>query len=1059
MKDLGSVKIIKSFATAILCFAGVVVVSAAVTPTPVPPYYVNDDPVAPPDLPPLVDASIFINRSSFIISNSYLFPPLQQMPWSAQSVQVWTNLGVMVGLPGFRFDYTPNPAHLTSRQRRKKGGLSPQAALIFDNSGEISVSDSLTINAKKIINSGVLSGDVNARFRLFGGAGLVDLSRGAIRVGDLPQPACIDQSNFFFGPFVFNTDPAVNFRYIDSGVSGFIDTNRTALNLSNLLTGSVFSFGNGTFFTNGPLLAPPAPLIPQSQYRLFQSLFPGAPATNVVTNILTTLAGCGSYQAFVHVRTNFSGPNIVGRDISVVFAPTNGFTANVSIGVAFPTNSAFFFGADPIVEIRAGTIDPVTLLPTTNFVTIRNGGQTIFRGHDCQFDLADQANTEFASDIFYTPNFLTNLVDYSYTVAEAHVGNTNSFFFTNTATGGFILPPLGQSPAASDPTNFPGRLEITTKDLDLTQARLRAENGIFIRATNLVGNESAFLDAPFVSFDVGTTNSTLVISNMLAQTVSRVQADINTWSGSWSVGVNTGPAGIETRTYRVLVLGACVSPAAAAPAIVHRFNLSATNLVIEDNLLINASLLLKGRSLTIGENGGLNMPRNANIAFTNLSGIINLTNLGIINTPDTAFFGVFEDGYVQAPLTRRQLRSKKPLPPRLVVYDNFINHGSMATASTKIRSGLIEISGTELESASVVGSNGVVSMDGGTLILSNADVRSQFELQLTAGHVLAARTYLSAGANGNFGNLLPGAIILNVTNSLTDGGVNASNDWHVTSGIRMTRTPATRGDLLGTRVVSRAGSFVQSVHAWAGENRGATPAGFSNNLALGRLVLDGSLLNRFRFRSTTVSNAIYVDYLELQNDATNYNGTVAVDPDFTIYFGDSNVDPVRIEGVGGGRIKWVSGHTGAQSSTNILYPNGITYTFNAGLVRSMNRDDDGDGFENGIDCTPIPVPGFDTTGPQCPSPAPLALGSAKALASSAINLHIALAPGGSDVVLHWDAPANSANAVEFTESLSEATWQTLTNFINGPVDARVTVKDGAVAPTRIYRVLVGAGKP
>jgi hypothetical protein len=1049
-------EIMKRFSIALLCLAGAVTMMGATQPTPVPPFFINDSPIEPPDRPPQVDASIFINRSSFIISNANpLFPTLVPTPWSAQSVQVWTNLGVMVGLPGFRFDYTPNPAHLTSKQRRKKGGLSPQAALIFDNSGEISVSDSLTINAKRIVNSGVLSGDVNARFRFFGGAGLVDLSRGAVRVGDLPQPDCVDQSNFLFGPFAFNADPVVNYRYLDFGTSGFIDTNRTLLNLSNLITGVPDPFN----VTNalGPRLAPPAPLIPQSEYRLFQSLFPGAPATNVVTNILTSLAGCGSYQAFVHVRTNFLGQNIVGRDISIVFAPTNGFSSNVSIGVAFPTNNAFFFNADPIVEIRAGTTDPVTQLPSTNYITVRNGGQTIFRGHDCQFDFSEPANTAFTSDIFYSPNYLTNLVDYSYTVAQAHVGNTNSFFFTNAATGGFFFPPLGQSPAASDPTNFPGRLEITTKDLDLTRARLRAENGIFIRATNLVGNESAFLDAPFVSFDVGTTNRTLLISNMLAQTVSRVQADINTWSGSWSVGVNTGPAGIETRTYRVLVLGACVS--AAAPAIVHRFNLSATNLVIEDNLSINASLLLKGRSLTIGENGGLNMPRNANIAFTNFHGIVNFTNFGAVHTPDSAFFGIFEDGYVQKPLTRRQLRSKKPLPPRLEVYESIINHGSIAAASIKARAGILENSGTALEPASIVGSNGVVSLDAGTLILSNAIVRSRFELQLTANDLLVTRTHLSAGTNGSLGNILPGAIILNVNNSLTDGGFDASNDWHVTSGVRMTRQPQVLGDLMGTRILSRAGTFVESVHAWAGEDYGLDPAGFTNNLALGRLVLDGVLLNRFRFRSTTVNNALYVDYLELQNDATNYNGTIAVDPDFTIYFGDSNVDPVRIEGVGGGRIKWVSNFLGAQSSTNVLYPNGITYTFNAGLVRSMNRDDDGDGFENGIDCTPIPVPGFDTTGQQCTSPAPLALGSAKALAHSAINLHIALAPSGGEVVLNWDAPANSANTVEFTESLSEATWQPLTNFINGPVDARVTVKDAAVAPTRVYRVLVGAGKP
>ena len=82
---------------------------------------------------------------------------------------------------------------------------------------------------------------------------------------------------------------------------------------------------------------------------------------------------------------------------------------------------------------------------------------------------------------------------------------------------------------------------------------------------------------------------------------------------------------------------------------------------------------------------------------------------------------------------------------------------------------------------------------------------------------------------------------------------------------------------------------------------------------------------------------------------------------------------------------------------------------------------------------------------------------AKALGGSEFNLQIALALGG--VVLTWDAPANSANTVEFTESLSGGAWQTLTNFINGPAGKPVTVRDATAAPARVYRVRVDAGKP
>jgi hypothetical protein len=253
------------------------------------------------------------------------------------------------------------------------------------------------------------------------------------------------------------------------------------------------------------------------------------------------------------------------------------------------------------------------------------------------------------------------------------------------------------------------------------------------------------------------------------------------------------------------------------------------------------------------------------------------------------------------------------------------------------------------------------------------------------------------------------------------------------------------------------------LHTWAGENRGVSVEGFSNNLALGHLVLDGRLGNQFRFASATANNALYVDLLELRGDATNYNFALGVDPGFTIYFAASNpeISPEVLQTAGGGRIRWVSDFAGPRSSTNIVYPNGITYTFNVGLVRSFNLDSDGDGFPNDSDCTPIIPPGEEGNtnlwfGPNCP-PVPLTASVAKSIPVTPI-VTISLATDAPEVILSWDAPANSANSVEFTESVGGA-WQPLTNFVNGPVDARVTLRDAATASLRVYRVRVDAGKP
>ena len=1047
----------------LLCVTGMSVsVARPPKPTPVSPFFIIDDPISPPDRMPQVDALNFINRSTFIYSNDPLFFPAFRAPFEAQSVINWENSGTIIAFPGARFDNTPNPAHMTSAQRRKKGALLSKPSQVFNNSGEIIVSDNLRIEADQLVSSGVVAGSVNSRLRLYANGGLADLSRSAIRVGDLPQPACVGVSNFISGPFISVVDPGMSFGYFSSGISGSPGTNGVPLNLLFLASGTPVT---GSTNVAAPKFSPPDVLAPPFFYR--QTI-----GTNVTTNFQSFLNTCGLYDARVHLLTNsvtnvFNGAISTTREINVVFVPTNGFSTNVSVAVAFPTNApAGSFSNRPIVEFRAAAFDVITQGTTTNYITFRNDGQNVFRAKDCDFALSDPANAPFTTNLFYNANFAASFVDYNYTVASLRVGNTNSLFFTNSPFNPFqVFPTLGSSVAASDPTNRPGYVEIRANNLDLSQTRIRGENGIDIHATNLIRNTGAFLDAPFISLDAGTTNQDLILSNFVSSTVSRLQANLNSWSGNWSVGVTNGGRfigtnfipNIDTWTYRVLILGACISD--SAPTIMHRFTLHGTNVVIEDDIAINAALLIEGRSLTIGTNGSLTLPRGHNLAFTNIQGIINVTNRGVVNVPYGAYFGAFEDGYLPPPLPKKKKKLKGPQPPRLIIYESVVNHGTLSGGSVKARSAYIEQTGTPFLPASMTGSNGPVELNGGVLIIRNGLVQARSDIELTAGDLLVTRSTLLAGATnaGTFNNFIPGAIVLDATNSLTDGGVDANNEWRVTAGVRMLRRPTVEGDLTGTRVISLASTFAQSVFQWAGEDRGPSPDGFTNNVALGRLVLDGALLNRFRFRGATVSNALYVDYLEFRNDATNYNGTIQVDPDFTIYFADSNVDPDKLAELGNGRIQWVSSFAGPQSSITLTYPDGTSHTFNAGLVRSKDIDSDGDGYPNADDCTPIPVEGFDTTGQQCgfAATAPRATGSA----TDDLDLTIAYAPGGGEVLLNWNAPANAANTVEFSESLTGGAWQSLTNFINGPTNARVTVRDAAKSPQRVYRVRVDAVEP
>ena len=1113
----------------LILLAGAVVgaqqVEAAVRPRPVTsPIFINSDPIVPPQLPPQIDAYIFDNRSIFTAvlpftavgagKGSIIFSP----PYQAQNVLFWTNSGVIVGAPGFHFNNIPDVSRLPARLRRRPGANLPKPSVAFYNAGEIDVFSSLTsvdptlliisidsspsllINAATVDNAGSLNGDFNSRFLILATNGLADLSRGSIRIGDV-IPEC--SSGFaLFDPKIrinyqlpvligtnFNDDYRVGFNGVvvnpnANNFNYFTGTNGTLLRLDTLgLSFTNITFTN-IFFPSGNF-ALPNPTPPPHQVIRFLPVIPttiNGPTTRPFTNLVTALRNCGDYDAFMHVQSNF-----FGRDITVVFVPTNNFpSTNMAVDVRFL--SSFGFGGGAIVEWQNNYFDVIEQQERTNYITFLDQGfgfpsgssPSIFQGRLCDpLFFTEPANTPFTPTVFYNTGFQTNFVRYVYNPLSVDIGNTNAPFFTNNIFNPLVITPtLGRHPALSDPSNYVGRVEVRASNLDLSPARVRAENAISVKTDNLIDTQVSFFDAPIISFDARTTNTDLIITNLVPSQVNRLEGQIDAWTASWTMPVTNGILfsnvvvigtnivtnvvfNVEDWNYHVVMLGACFTP--MHRPLFHQLALEGTNLVIHDNIAVNGSFVMKGQSLTFGRNASLMLPERTSLAFTNLQRVTFFTNEGLLNIPQGSYFGEFPAGYSQPPLTRRERRlirqRKLPPPPQLEAYESFVNRGRMNASTHAITSDYFELSGQRFLPTELIATNGAIVVHGSTAVISNAVVDAMGDIRFSSGDLLIWNSILDAGAvtNGSFGLFLPGAIIIDPTNSLTDGGLQSSNQWFATAGVRVMRRPNNPGDLMGTHIISLAGVFAQSLHVWAGENRGAVVEGFTDNLAVGHLTLDGSLGNDFRFRSAGFSNAIYVDFLELVRDATNFSFAIGVDPDFTIYFADSNILPEKIEETSGGRIRWVSQFTGPRSSTNIVYPNGVTYTFNAGVVRSKDRDDDGDGVVNAEDCTPISVSGFDSTLPCPPAPAAAKAG----ISVQNISLTIALASGGREVVLNWDAAANSANTVEFIDSFADAAagWQPLTNFINGPVNTRVTVKDAVGGPLRVYRVRVDAGKP
>jgi hypothetical protein len=1025
--------------------------------------YVNSSPAT---TLPQVDATAFINRSTIDLFTT--------LPWRAQNVQNWTNTGIMTGSPGYQFQYDRS-GKTTSRRVRANSKNLTLPSVSFYNEGDISATTLLSINAASIFNSGRLETSEGGRLIILSTNGTADLTRSSIRVGPatglsaLCDVQATGASNYF-------PDASISDLYWGAGRNNAIGTNGSPVILASL------PFG-GTVYGSFTL---PVPFTP---YHESISLSAGRPFTNRFTFLP---AGCGTnYRAFVLSTNTFDLDTGLPLTLNtIVFVPdkTTLIESNLDVAVRFiPDQGPAGVAFSPVVELRSIDFDIVEQQFSTNYITFidstsaqtnvilarpfntgtgrpastrRPSTYNIIRGRYCFFDdttnFVAEPNTPYDSNIFSAPLYVTNRASTIYAAYSAQIGVVSN---TATLTPNLIrddLFALGANPAATDPTNFTGKVEIVARGLNLDNARIRAENFISIKAENLTSNFVAQMDAPYIDYNVASTNSPLVISNLTPSSVSRLSGQISAWTGVWTAPATNQFGATNLVRFHVLLLDNCLR--SEQPVTMNRFSVRTPQLTIYDNLLINSGVLLNAPTLTIKSNVTLALPQRADWAYTNVQNLLNFTNEGIVNVQGGVYFGAFESGHLNFFKPKKGKKKKKiATPPPL---QSFENSGSISGSAFFLRSTNVSFTGFDFVPSLINANNGVVSVVGSQIHFDNSYLFAGSDAEYHGQDLRINSSYLTAGTTSNqFGRAIRGSLTLNATNSLGDAGLNSGNLFLVTAGVRAPTFPAFPGDFLGTHIYVAAGPFWEAPIVWPAQNLGAAPAGFSNNLAVGRLTLDGAQGNLFRFRSPTTNTAIYVDYLELLNTATNYNFALGVSPGFTIYFADANISPDKLDAQGGGRIKWVSNFLGAQSSTNILYPNGITYTFNAGVIRSMNRDDDGDGFENGIDCTPIPVPGFDTFGQQCVNPAPLASSAAKALTGYVINLDIALAPNGGGVVLNWDAPANSANTVEFTESLSAATWQTLTNFINGPVDARVTVKDAAVAPTRIYRVLVGAGKP
>ncbi len=333
---------------------------------------------------------------------------------------------------------------------------------------------------------------------------------------------------------------------------------------------------------------------------------------------------------------------------------------------------------------------------------------------------------------------------------------------------------------------------------------------------------------------------------------------------------------------------------------------------------------------------------------------------------------------------------------------------------------------TNFESDGVVsnGSLGSFTLQSQTATFTNGTVYAGANITIAANSLLVSNVAFQAGRG----------LTLRVTNQITDGLTNGGvwtngNFWSVGTtngtsgnGLALTALPAT-GDLLGTTITNYVGGPSYKVNiTWAGQDRGVSTTGYTNDAAVGHLILDAlGSSSTFQFNGVGVSNAMYVDWLDLEDFAVNHDisgnftaltfATNVTSPNLVIYYARATVGGVdiadKMNHKNGDHLRWVPQYTGYFSATNIVYPDGTTNTLNASLIQSTTLDSNGNGIANAFDPSPI---------------------------FTSNQWHVVIIPPNAGntntATFEWHSIPAATNVIQAAGVMPPYVWQVLTNFVS-----------------------------
>jgi hypothetical protein len=843
-------------------------------------------PVPPSLFAPQVDATSFFNSGVWNISTVS-----SGAPYETSHTLNYTNQGMMTGSTGWEFDNGP----------LVNGGRGWSANFFNDNNGTIAatngavvtflpnqypgVGDYLLISATNIINKGALVADEFGEINLTGSE--VSLARSALVI----VPAYFGSANATSN---YVPDTAIYDEYWSGGNSNVLLVTGSPWNGTTLPAFTAFNVGEPCATTGTIQIGPFNPQYADSYSNSVgphllittnSSLNPN-PAVIVYSNQIRQ-----AVFVFVNTNTGITATNHFKPSL----IPTNAFQTVVVqldkistnlITLTLQTNTIFIL--DDLASSTNRIIKPnIALYPaaTCNAPTFRPSSVDVSR-----LDPLDGGVSAFANGFpgsgspsatfFYNATF-TN-------PAPKGIAETYSALVDNLAA---------EPPAGSGITNAPGRIHIIANDLDLTKTRMSAAAEIVVQASNLVSSAGAIMDCQNLSYNIGSTNGSLNFLNLAGQSVVRVHGTVNEWSGLWTNYIATtfqnfvtNSAGsnavnsMELDITNVTEIDISITVVDASgllslvPVTVQDLNLNSTNIVVSDSMDVVNSMLFNGQSLTLVGNLTLS-DLLQNWTYALAPTLRYFTNNGTLDIPDAAHFG--DDGPTN--------------------YAAFVNNGNIFSAGQTINSDYLAINSGSDEAFD---SDFLATCKTG--LVSKARIIAGGDVQFWANNLQFTDSFVAAFNAINF----------TVTSSLSDSGIGDGSIFVCSNGFNLFIKPTT-GDLLGTTVTNIALEEAEVDNVWAGQDFGAVATGYTNNVALGNLVLlpqgASALEPLFHFTGATSDNGMYVSNLDLSHLAGDFTNEIQIDPNLTIYFvtaePPSGFTVAFVTNEFGGRLQWVPGVT------------------------------------------------------------------------------------------------------------------------------------------------------